>query len=120
MPDVALRSLGESWWVVLISGLIMALWYIWGQARWKELTTNVDGSSVFQDPPTYPESTAPSKVASSIHWNKDRLKAIPLVLLSTCALIGVIRAWQVMWIGDDAFITLRYSDMFARGEGPRF
>jgi len=40
-----------------------------------------------------------------------------LIFLGAITLIGLMRAWALMWIGDDAFISLKYSEMYALGEG---
>ena len=98
MPDVALQSLMNQWFIFFTVLFLSGAWlfhfrekyYLWLK------NSNSNTSETLQD-------------FSELHLSK--------FLLSLCIAIGLWRAWQVMWIGDDAFISLRYSDMFARGEG---
>ncbi|MBX7114174.1 MAG: hypothetical protein K1X64_07540 [Myxococcaceae bacterium] len=47
-----------------------------------------------------------------------RLAAVLSGASITCALvIGLFKAWKVLWLCDDAYITLHYSANFARGHG---
>ena len=55
---------------------------------------------------------------SSSAWRLySRERTWSWVIVAGVTLIGLWRAWMLMWIGDDAFISLRYSEMFSRGEG---
>lgn len=93
MPVIAASSLAQSW--MLIAGLT-ALLFIWLQ--W----------------------IAP-RLEVSMNQASDRVRRwigrAPSVILALVILIGLSRAWRLMWLGDDAFISFRYSQMFAEGEG---
>lgn len=96
MPWLVGKSLLDSWWIflmLLIGGSLAIFWGEWWAKR-ERLFPDLRGT--MRSP-----------------W----LKFLPAVMLGGGAIIGLSRAWSTMWIGDDAFITLRYSQMFARGEG---
>jgi len=38
-------------------------------------------------------------------------------LAATAVVVGAALAWRVAWLGDDAFISFRYADNFAKGHG---
>ena len=93
MPDVWLTSLMDQWLTFILCISLMSGWLFYFQRKWQILHS------------------------ANQHNDKIWLKYLPNTFVLLCAMIGVYRAWQIMWIGDDAFISLRYSDMFAQGEG---
>ena len=93
MPDIALTSLTASWPLILSVTLCVVWWLQWGQARCRAYALQRSDRSL------------------------TLLKNMPLITLIVLTSVGLARAWSLMWIGDDAFISLRYSDMFAQGEG---
>ena len=98
MPDVALHSLMNQWFLFSTILFLSGSWLFYFRDRyclWLESSNSI--------------ASEPLKDFSRKHLGK--------LLMSICIALGLWRAWQVMWIGDDAFISLRYSDMFARGEG---
>lgn len=46
-----------------------------------------------------------------------RLRLLWWGLIGAIILGAVVSAWQLHWIGDDAFVTLRYVDQWFQGEG---
>ncbi len=114
MPDIALRQLLEVWWVFLMGGLITALWLFWGEQRWRSLLGSTNMGEVGQTAIDLSSGELTSRGARS---KKSIYHYAPTIGITICIIIGLGRAWQMMWIGDDAFISMRYSEMFARGEG---
>ena len=87
MPGIALSSLFGSWPFILGVALCTLIWLQWGQNWWKNKTSD----------------------RSAVRGSQ--------AFLGFIIVIGLMRAWSLMWIGDDAFISLKYSEMYALGEG---
>ena len=98
MPDVALQSLSDHWFIFLSILCLSSAWLFYLQDKYA----------------VWLESTHHSSQTSLKEFSR---KHLPKLFIFGCIAVGLWRAWQAMWIGDDAFISLRYSDMFARGEG---